>query len=164
MMAYSPDEPTDCRTIRYERGNGMAQWPWEYLFVALNAQLGTFYTPFWVVNLLLFIFTIVAYVWSTRGAHGKGVLGNEWEYLLWISVSTFGLNLVYAAFQWYGVFPIITTAVGLYLLRDTVVHRFPPQLAAEEAHEAMLRARRQTSDGIEATLKRPNRRSGSKKR
>jgi len=142
----------------------MAQWPWEYLFVALNAQLGTFYTPFWVVNLLLFIFTIVAYVWSTRGAHGKGVLGNEWEYLLWISVSTFGLNLVYAAFQWYGVFPIITTAVGLYLLRDTVVHRFPPQLAAEEAHEAMLRARRQTSDGIEATLKRPNRRSGSKKR
>ena len=164
MMAYSPDEPTDCRTIRYERGNGMAQWPWEYLFVALNAQLGTFYTPFWVVNLLLFIFTIVAYVWSTRGAHGKGVLGNEWEYLLWISVSTFGLNLVYAAFQWYGIFPIITTAVGLYLLRDTVVHRFPPQLAAEEAHEAMLRARRQTSDGIEATLKRPNRRSGSKKR
>jgi len=142
----------------------MAQWPWEYLFVALNAQLGTFYTPFWVVNLLLFIFTIVAYVWSTRGAHGKGVLGNEWEYLLWISVSTFGLNLVYAAFQWYGIFPIITTAVGLYLLRDTVVHRFPPQLAAEEAHEAMLRARRQTSDGIEATLKRPNRRSGSKKR
>ena len=44
----------------------MAQWPWEYLFVALNARLGTFYTPFWVVNLLLFIFTIVAYAWSTR--------------------------------------------------------------------------------------------------
>ena len=103
----------------------MAQWPWEYLFVALNARLGTFYTPFWVVNLLLFIFTIVAYVWSTRGANGRGVLGNEWEYLLWIGVSTFGLNLVYAAFQWYGIFPIVTTAVGLYLLRDTVVNRFP---------------------------------------
>ena len=72
----------------------MAQWPWEYLFVALNARLGTFYTPFWVVNLLLFIFTIVAYAWSTRGVNGRGVLGNEWEYLLWIGVSTFGLNLV----------------------------------------------------------------------
>ncbi|MFZ9827720.1 MAG: hypothetical protein ACO3DW_00505, partial [Candidatus Limnocylindrus sp.] len=66
--------------------------------------------------------------------------------------------------QWYGLFPIITTAVGLYLLRDTVVNRFPPQLAAEAAHEEMLRARRQVSDGVEATLKRPNRRGGSKKR
>ena len=42
--------------------------------------------------------------------------------------------------------------------------RFPPQLAAEAAHEAMLRTRRQVSDGVEATLKRPNRRGGSKKR
>jgi hypothetical protein len=142
----------------------MAQWPWEYLFVALNARLGTFYTPFWVVNLALFIMTIVAYTVATRGTRAKGVLGDEWEYLLWIGVTTFGLNLVYAAFQWYGIFPIATTLVGFYLLRDTVVNRFPPQLAGEAAHEAMLRTRRQVSDGIEATLKRPNRRSGSKKR
>jgi len=142
----------------------MAQWPWEYLFVALNAELGTFYTPFWVVNLALFIVTIVAYTVATRGTRGKGVLGDEWEYLLWIGVTTFGLNLVYAAFQWYGLFPIATTLVGFYLLRDTVVNRFPPQLASEAAHEAMLRTRRQVSDGIEATLKRPNRRSGNKKR
>ncbi len=142
----------------------MAQWPWEYLFVALNARLGTFYTPFWVVNLALFIMTIVAYTVATRGTRGRGVLGDEWEYLLWIGVTTFGLNLVYAAFQWYGIFPIATTLVGFYLLRDTVVNRFPPQLAGEAAHEAMLRTRRQVSDGIEATLKRPNRRSGSKKR
>jgi hypothetical protein len=142
----------------------MAQWPWEYLFVALNARLGTFYTPFWVVNLALFIMTIGAYTVATRGTRGRGVLGDEWEYLLWIGVTTFGLNLVYAAFQWYGIFPIATTLVGFYLLRDTVVNRFPPQLAGEAAHEAMLRTRRQVSDGIEATLKRPNRRSGSKKR
>ena len=142
----------------------MAQWPWEYLFVALNARLGTFYTPFWVVNLALFIVTIVAYVVATRGSRGRGVLGDEWEYLLWIGVTTFGLNLVYAAFQWYGIFPIATTLIGFYLLRDTVVNRFPPQFAGEAAHEAMLRTRRQVSDGIEATLKRPNRRSGSKKR
>jgi len=142
----------------------MAQWPWEYLFVALNARLGTFYTPFWAVNLALFVGTIVAYVVATRGSRGRGVLGDEWEYLLWIGVSTFGLNLVYAAFQWYGIFPIATTLIGFYLLRDTVVNRFPPQFAGEAAHEAMLRTRRQVSDGIEATLKRPNRRSGSKKR
>ena len=142
----------------------MAQWPWEYLFVALNARLGTFYTPFWVVNLALFIVTIVAYVVATRGSRGRGVLGDEWEYLLWIGVTTFGLNLVYAAFQWYGIFPIATTLVGFYLLRDTVVNRFPPQFAGEAAHEAALRTRRQVSDGIEATIKRPNRRSGSKKR
>jgi len=90
------------------------------------------------------------------------VLGDEWEYLLWIGVTTFGLNLIYAAFQWYGIFPIATTLIGFYLLRDTVVNRFPPQFAGEAAHEAALRARRQVSDGIEATLKRPNRRSGSK--
>ena len=142
----------------------MAQWPWEYLFVALNARLGTFYTPFWVVNLALFIMTIVAYAAATRGSRGRGVLGDEWEYLLWIGVSTFGLNLIYAAFQWYGIFPIATTLVGFYLLRDTVVNRFPPQFAGEAAHEAVLRTRRQVSDGIEATIKRPNRRSGSKKR
>ena len=142
----------------------MAQWPWEYLFVALNARLGTFYTPFWMVNLALFIMTIVAYVVATRGTRAKGVLGDEWEYLLWIGVTTFGLNLIYAAFQWYGIFPIATTLIGFYLLRDTVVNRFPPQLAGEAAHEAALRTRRQVSDGIEATLKRPNRRSGSKKR
>ena len=142
----------------------MAQWPWEYLFVALNARLGTFYTPFWVVNLALFIVTIVAYVVATRGSRGRGVLGDEWEYLLWIGVTTFGLNLIYAAFQWYGIFPIATTLVGFYLLRDTVVNRFPPQFAGEAAHEAALRTRRQVSDGVEATIKRPNRRSGSKKR
>jgi len=142
----------------------MAQWPWEYLFIALTARLGTFYTPFWVVNLALFLFTIVAYVTATRGSRGRGVLGDEWEYLLWIGVTTFGLNLVYAAFQWYGIFPIITTLVGFYLLRDTVVRRFPPQFAAEVAHEALLRTRRQVSDGIEATLKRPKRSSGNKKR
>ena len=142
----------------------MAQWPWEYLFVALNARLGTFYTPFWMVNLALFIMTIVAYAAATRGSRAKGVLGDEWEYLLWIGVTTFGLNLIYAAFQWYGIFPIATTLIGFYLLRDTVVNRFPPQFAGEAAHEAALRARRQVSDGIEATLKRPNRRSGSKKR
>jgi hypothetical protein len=142
----------------------MAQWPWEYLLVALNARLGTFYTPFWMVNLALFIMTIVAYVVATRGTRAKGVLGDEWEYLLWIGVTTFGLNLIYAAFQWYGIFPIATTLVGFYLLRDTVVNRFPPQFAGEAAHEAALRTRRQVSDGIEATIKRPNRRSGSKKR
>ena len=142
----------------------MAQWPWEYLFVALNARLGTFYTPFWMVNLALFIMTIVAYAAATRGSRAKGVLGDEWEYLLWIGVTTFGLNLIYAAFQWYGIFPIATTLIGFYLLRDTVVNRFPPQFAGEAAHEAMLRTRRQVSDGIEATIKRPNRRSGSKKR
>ena len=142
----------------------MAQWPWEYLLVALNARLGTFYTPFWMVNLALFIMTIVAYVVATRGTRAKGVLGDEWEYLLWIGVTTFGLNLIYAAFQWYGIFPIATTLIGFYLLRDTVVNRFPPQFAGEAAHEAMLRTRRQVSDGIEATLKRPNRRSGNKKR
>ena len=142
----------------------MAQWPWEYLFVALNARLGTFYTPFWMVNLALFIVTIVAYVVATRGSRGRGVLGDEWEYLLWIGVTTFGLNLIYAAFQWYGIFPIATTLIGFYLLRDTVVNRFPPQFVGEAAHESMLRTRRQVSDGIEATIKRPNRRSGSKKR
>ena len=142
----------------------MAQWPWEYLFVALNARLGTFYTPFWMVNLALFIMTIVAYAVATHGSRARGVLGDEWEYLLWIGVTTFGLNLIYAAFQWYGIFPIATTLVGFYLLRDTVVNRFPPQFAGEAAHEAALRTRRQVSDGIEATIKRPNRRSGSKKR
>ena len=142
----------------------MAQWPWEYLFVALNARLGTFYTPFWMVNLALFVMTIVAYAVATRGSRARGVLGDEWEYLLWIGVTTFGLNLIYAAFQWYGIFPIATTLIGFYLLRDTVVNRFPPQFAGEAAHEAMLRTRRQVSDGIEATLERPNRRSGSKKR
>ena len=142
----------------------MAQWPWEYLFVALNARLGTFYTPFWMVNLALFIMTIVVYAVATRGSRARGVLGDEWEYLLWIGVTTFGLNLIYAAFQWYGIFPIATTLIGFYLLRDTVVNRFPPQFAGEAAHEAMLRTRRQVSDGIEATLKRPNRRGGSKKR
>ena len=142
----------------------MGQWPWEYLFVALNDGLGTFYTPFWITNLALFIFTIVAYSFGTRRGRGHGTLGDEWEFLLWTGLATFGLNLVYAAFQWYGIFPIATTLIGLYLLRDTVVNRFPPQFAAETAHESMLRTRRQVSDGIEATIKRPNRRSGSKKR
>jgi hypothetical protein len=137
----------------------MAQWPWEYLFVALNSDLTTFYTPFWVVNLLLFIATIVVYAVVTRGHRGRGALADEWEYLLWLGVSVFGLNLVYAAFQWYGLFPMLTTLVGLYFLRDTVVKRFPPLLAAEVDHDERLRARRQAKDGVEATIKRAKRRS-----
>lgn len=138
----------------------MAQWPWEYLFIALNSALGTFYTPFWVVNLALFLFTILAYVFGTRRGRGRGTLGDEWEFLLWTGVTTFGLNLVYAAFQWYGLFPIITTGVGLWVMRDAVTRRFPPLLVAEDARVEQLRVRRQVSEGIEATIKRPKRRSG----
>ena len=47
----------------------MAQWPWEYLFVALNSDLPTFYTPFWMVNLLLFVATIVVYAVEIGRAH-----------------------------------------------------------------------------------------------
>ena len=60
MMAYSDDAP-EMGSGHGVRGGGMGQWPWEYLFVALNDGLGTFYTPFWVTNLALFLFTIVAY-------------------------------------------------------------------------------------------------------
>ena len=137
----------------------MFRWPWEYLFTALNADLGTFYTPFWVANLVLFLSTIVAYSVATRGNRGRGVIGDEWEYILWIGLGTFGMNLVYAAFQWYGIFPIGTTLVGLLALRDTVTKRFPPLLAAEAEHAALLRTRRQVADGVEATI-RPAKRRG----
>jgi hypothetical protein len=48
-----------------------------------------------------------------------------------------GVNLIYAAFQWYGIFPIVTTAIGLYLLRDTVVNRFPPGFFESGAAESL---------------------------
>ena len=137
----------------------MFRWPWEYLFTVLNADLGTFYTPFWMANLVLFLATIVVYAFATRGDRGRGVIGDEWEYILWISLGTFGMNLVYAAFQWYGLFPIFTTAIGLWLLRSTVLRKFPPLLAAEALHAERLRARRQASDGVEATIKRTKRRA-----
>ena len=137
----------------------MSKWPWELLFVPLNARLGTFYTPFWIANLVLFVATIVVYAYATRGSHGRGVIGDEWEYILWIGLGTFGMNLVYAAFQWYGLFPMLTSLVGLYFLRDTVTKRFPPLLAAEVEHDERLRARRQEKDGVEATIKRAKRRS-----
>lgn len=136
----------------------MSKWPWELLFVPLNARLGTFYTPFWVVNLILFVATIVAYSVATRGDRGRGTLAEEWEAILWIGLGMFGLNLVYAAFQWYGLFPIVTTFGGLYLLRDTVFRRYPPLLAAEAAHAELLRQRRQSADGVEATIRRAKRR------
>jgi hypothetical protein len=136
----------------------MFRWPWEYLFTVLNADLGTFYTPFWIANLVLFLATIVVYAFATRGNRGRGVIGDEWEYILWISLATFGMNLVYAAFQWYGLFPIATTLVGLLALRDTVTKRFPPLLAAEVQHAELLRTRRQVADGVEATIRPANRR------
>jgi hypothetical protein len=159
MMAYSDDAP-EMGSGHGVRGGGMGQWPWEYLFVALNDGLGTFYTPFWVTNLALFLFTIVAYAFGTRRGRGHGTLGDEWEFLLWTGLATFGLNLVYAAFQWYGLFPIITTAVGLFVMRDAVTKRFPPLLVAEDVRAEQLRVRRQVSAGIEATIKRPKRRAG----
>ncbi|MEY4388682.1 MAG: hypothetical protein RLZZ432_401 [Chloroflexota bacterium] len=137
----------------------MAKWPWEYLFTVFNAKLGSFYTPFWVANLVLLVATIVIYSVATRGSRGNGVLGDEWEQILWIGVGMFGMNLVYAAFQWYGLFPIFTTAIGLWLLRSTVLRKFPPLLAAEALHAERLRARRQASDGVEATIKRAKRRA-----
>ena len=159
MMAYSDDAP-EMGSGHGVRGDGMGRWPWEYLFVALNDGLGTFYTPFWMTNLALFIFTIVAYSFGTRRGRGHGTLGDEWEFLLWTGLATFGLNLVYAAFQWYGLFPIITTAVGLFVMRDAVTKRFPPLLVAEDVRAEQLRVRRQVSEGIEATIKRPKRRAG----
>ena len=138
----------------------MFRWPWEYLFTVLNADLGTFYTPFWIANLVLFLATIFVYAYATRGDRGRGVIGDEWEYILWISLATFGMNLVYAAFQWYGLFPIVTTMVGLLVMRDAVTKRFPPLLLAEDVRAEQLRVRRQTSEGIEATIRRPKRRAG----
>ena len=159
MMAYSDDAP-EMGSGHGVRGDGMGRWPWEYLFVALNDGLGTFYTPFWMTNLALFIFTIVAYSFGTRRGRGHGTLGDEWEFLLWTGLATFGLNLVYAAFQWYGLFPIVTTMVGLLVMRDAVTKRFPPLLLAEDVRAEQLRVRRQTSEGIEATIRRPKRRAG----
>ena len=54
----------------------MFRWPWEYLFTVFNAKLGSFYTPFWVANLVLLVATIVIYSVATRGSRGNGVLGD----------------------------------------------------------------------------------------
>jgi hypothetical protein len=161
MVAYSL---TQTRTLlcwvnrNVASEDKMFRWPWEYLFTVLNADLGTFYTPFWIANLVLFLATILVYSFATRGNRGRGVVGDEWEYILWIGLGTFGMNLVYAAFQWYGLFPIATTLVGLLALRDTVTKRFPPLLAAEAQHAELLRTRRQVADGVEATIRPANRR------
>ena len=79
MVAYSL---TQTRTLlcwvsrNLASEDKMFRWPWEYLFTVLNADLGTFYTPFWMANLVLFLATILVYAFATRGTRGRGVIGD----------------------------------------------------------------------------------------
>lgn len=108
--------------------------PWDYFFTEFNDHtFPDLFTPFWIVSLVALIALVVLYGLRTRALHRHAVYLDMWEWLLWTGVSTFGLMLTAAIFNFDFILVLAITISGLTTLVWVRFVRFPPRLEAYEA-------------------------------
>ena len=82
---------------------------------------------------MLLAVVVILYNVRTRQLHGHPPYLDLYEWLLWTSVITFGLLLVYSVFVFDFFFVVITIAIGLATFVYARFIHFPPLMAAYEA-------------------------------
>jgi hypothetical protein len=114
--------------------------PWEYLFLPFNSfNFHDLFYPTWIAALGLLILAVVLYNVRTRQLRGHPPYLDLYEWLLWTSVITFGLLLVYSVFVFDFIFVVVTIAIGLGVFIYARFIHFPPLMAAYEAKLARQR-------------------------
>jgi uncharacterized membrane protein len=162
-LAHLRDSASDPREAR----RVVTKLPWEYLFEPFRRiEFPDLFTPMWVSSLVLLIGLIVLYNVRTRQLHRHRIYVDMYEWLLWTGVSTFGLVLVGALFNFDFFLIVATLVIGLSVFVWIRFRRFPPMLDAYEQVLAKQRyLSRQKFAHPEATIRRrPGRRSSRKRR
>lgn len=118
----------------------MKLWPWEYLFEAFDDVLFPDLADQMVVaSLVILVATVVVYNVRTRQLHRHAPFVQMYEWLMWTSVTTFGLILVYWVFRFDMIIVLGTLVTGLVMLAWVRFVRFPPYLRAWERQLAKQR-------------------------
>jgi hypothetical protein len=114
--------------------------PWEYLFTQFNRTFfPDIYDPIWIAALVCLGLAVAGYAIRTRQLRHHPPFTRMYEWMLWTCLSTFGLVVVCAVFQFDFIFVLATLAVGLGFLAWVRFNRFPPDLAAWETRLARER-------------------------
>jgi hypothetical protein len=139
--------------------------PWEYMFVAFNAEnFPDLFHPTWVVSLVFLVATVILYNVRTRQLRRHPPYLDMYEWMLWTGIVVFSLMLVYAVFAFDFIIVLTTQLVGLGALVWIRFRRFPPMLAAYEHRLARQRyVSRQQFVRPEATI-RPKAKPGRRRR
>jgi hypothetical protein len=132
--------------------------PWEYLFIAFNTtNFAPIFTITWMFALFMLAVTIFFYNFQGRRLRNYAVFLDLNEWLLWTSVGTFCLLLMYAVFNFDFIFVLPTMIGGAVLFVWIRFFHFPPLIQAYEERLARQRYfQRSKTAHPEATIrKRP---------
>lgn len=114
--------------------------PWEYLFKTFNdVEFPDLFNAIWVMSLVGLVAVVALYMIRTRQLHRHAPYLDMYEWLLWASVITFFLLLVYAVFHFDFIFTLVTIPVGAGVLVWIRFVRFPPTLTRYEQQLAKAR-------------------------
>jgi hypothetical protein len=123
------------------------------------------FDPLWIASLIFLIGTVVLYNVRSRQLHRHEVLRTLQEWLLWTGLSTFGLVLVAAVFNFYFVFVLVFLLIGILTFIWIRFFRFPPMIAVY--NEQLRRARFYSQSrykAAEATVRAKKTRGGQRRR
>lgn len=114
--------------------------PWIYLGERFNSDFFPDLHPLtWIAALVLLVIQLVLYYLRTRQLHRHEPLVTLQEWLLWTGITTFGLLLVMALFNWSFIFVLLTIVLGIGTYVWIRFRRFPPII---DAYNAQLRRAR----------------------
>jgi hypothetical protein len=139
--------------------------PWQYLFIGYSpANFAPIYTITWMFALAMLIASVVFYNFQGRRMRNYAVFLDLNEWLLWTSIGTFTLILMYTVFGFDFLFVLPTMIGGALLFVWVRFIHFPPLIQAYEERLARQRYfQRSKTAHPEATIrKRPA--AGTKRR
>jgi len=117
--------------------------PWNQINVLLSGfNNGTFpllWNPVWQISFALLIVAVLFYNFQSRRLHNYSVFLDLNEWLMWTSVGTFSLLLMYVVFDFDFLFVLPTMLIGAGLFIWIRFIHFPPLLAAYEERLARQR-------------------------
>ena len=132
--------------------------PWEYLFIGFSkANFSPIFDITWMFAVAMLVTSIIFYNFQGRRLRNYAVFLDLNEWLLWTSIGTFSLLLMYAVFGFDFLFVLPTMVGGALLFLWIRFLHFPPLIQAYEERLARQRYfQRSKTAHPEATIrKRP---------
>lgn len=118
----------------------MNRAPWEYLLIGFNKQnFLPIFDPTWQMAFALLVISVLFYNFQGRRLRGYRVFEDLNEWLLWTSISIFGLLLMFAVFAFDFIFVLPTMLGGALLFLWIRFVHFPPLIEVYEQHLARQR-------------------------
>ena len=114
--------------------------PWEYLFKSFQQfNFPDLYGPLTFASLLWLIAAVVVYIVRSRQLRRHSVYVQMYEWLMWTSVITAVMMLVYWVFKFDMIIVLGTLFSGLAMQVWIRYRKFPPEFAAYERQLAKQR-------------------------